>query len=193
MCTRFTLLPGRVYFLCALLQLGLTFSSRAAKKVIQTSSRVSQKTMTAVTTSAPPPAPHKHRVMRGARYSTEAPATLPPLFSLDSAFQLQEYIAQLVKFNPHDVDAIVSLPPNATSNEGSGGDVDLNCWIYEQIRRLAQDLTSPLITHLQHECDRNSCPEMKAGEWLYLCVAHGNGGTMEVSLIFHCHFEICGG
>jgi hypothetical protein len=24
---------------------------------------------------------------------------------------------------------------------------------------------------------------MKAGEWLYLCVAHGNGGTMEVSLV----------
>lgn len=151
--------------------------------------------MTAVTTSAPPPAPHKHRVMRGERYATlsEPPTTLPPLFSLDSAFQLQEYIAQLVKFNPHDVDAIVSLPSSTTSNEGSGGDVDLNCWIYEQIRRLAQDLTSPLITLLQHECDRNSCPEMKAGEWLYLCVAHGNGGTMEVSLrSCHC-LERCRG
>jgi hypothetical protein len=147
--------------------------------------------MTAVTTSTPPPAPHKHHMMRGARWSTitEPPATLPPLFSLDSAFQLQEYIAQLVKFDPHDVDTIVSLPP---SNEGSGGDVDLNCWIYEQIRRLAQDLTSPLITLLQHECDRNSCPEMKAGEWLYLCVAHGNGGTMEVSVMSCCHFERCG-
>jgi len=149
--------------------------------------------MTAVTTSAPPPAPHKHRVMRGARYSaiSEPPTTLPPLFSLDSAFQLQEYIAQLVKFNPHDVDAIVSLPSSTTSNEGSGGDVDLNCWIYEQIRRLAQDLTSPLITLLQHECDRNSCPEMKAGEWLYLCVAHGNGGTMEVSVLSYHHLERC--
>jgi len=147
--------------------------------------------MTAVTTSAPPPAPHKHRVMRGARFSptSDSPTTLPPLFSLDSAFQLQEYIAQLVKINPHDVDAIVSLPPSTTSNEGSGGDVDLNCWIYEQIRRLAQDLTHPLITLLQQECDRHSCPEMKAGEWLYLCVAHGNGGTMEVSSIPHCYFE----
>ena len=151
--------------------------------------------MTAVTTPAPPPAPHKHRVMRGVRYSTisESPGTLPQLFSLDSAFQLQEYIAQLVKFDPHDVDAIVSLPLSTTSNEGSGGDVDLNCWIYEQIRRLAQDLTSPLITLLQHECDRNSCPEMKAGEWLYLCVAHGNGGTMEVSSTPYCHLERCRG
>jgi hypothetical protein len=47
-------------------------------------------------------------------------------------------------------------------------------------RRLAQDLTHPLITTLQQECTRASCPEMKAGEWLYLCVAHGNDGAMEV-------------
>lgn len=35
---------------------------------------------------------------------------------------------------------------------------------------------------LQQECTRITCPEMKAGEWLYLCVAHGNDGAMEVSL-----------
>jgi len=48
-------------------------------------------------------------------------------------------------------------------------------------RRLAQDLTHPLITTLQQECSRTTCPEMKAGEWLYLCVAHGTDGAMEVS------------
>ena len=47
-------------------------------------------------------------------------------------------------------------------------------------RRLAQDLSHPLITMLQQECTRSTCPEMKAGEWLYLCVAHGNEGAMEV-------------
>ena len=52
-------------------------------------------------------------------------------------------------------------------------------------RRLAQDLSYPLITTLQQECTRASCPEMKAGEWLYLCVAHGNDGAMEV-----CFFHI---
>ena len=46
--------------------------------------------------------------------------------------------------------------------------------------RLAQDLSHPLITMLQQECTRSTCPEMKAGEWLYLCVAHGNEGAMEV-------------
>jgi hypothetical protein len=51
------------------------------------------------------------------------------------------------------------------------------------IRRLAQDLTHPLITTLQQECSRTTCPEMKAGEWLYLCVAHGTEGAMEVSTL----------
>ena len=79
--------------------------------------------------------------------------------------------------------------------------VDEACWIYEQLRyvlsdastkrpktyrvtprRLAQDLSHPLITMLQQECTRATCPEMKAGEWMYLCVAHGNDGAMEASL-----------
>src|SRR6266850_2750597 len=54
------------------------------------------------------------------------------------------------------------------------------------LRRLAQDLSHPLITMLQQECTRATCPEMKAGEWMYLCVAHGNDGAMEASLVrFH--------
>jgi len=115
----------------------------------------------------------------------------PSLYDLDSAFQLQEYIAQLVKRDPFDIEAIVRLPsgqtsqqeqndPSSSSNAQDGPDVDQSCWVYEHLRRLAQDLTYPLITLLQTECTRQSCPEMKAGEWLYLCVAHGNGGAMEV-------------
>ena len=50
---------------------------------------------------------------------------------------------------------------------------------FVRCRRLAQDLSHPLITTLQQECSRATCPEMKAGEWLYLCVAHGNDGAME--------------
>ena len=46
--------------------------------------------------------------------------------------------------------------------------------------RLAQDPSYPLTTTLQQECTRASCPETKAGEWLYLCVARGNDGAMEV-------------
>ncbi|KXN82744.1 MOB kinase activator-like 4 [Leucoagaricus sp. SymC.cos] len=144
------------------------------------------------------------RPLRGSRISTFYPVkSLPALSSLDSAFQLQEYISLLIRLDVHDVEAITTLPgkskdakeKEAVSGEketkteeegkdGAGGEekdvtVDEACWIYEQLRRLAQDLTHPLITTLQQECSRATCPEMKAGEWLYLCVAHGTEGAME--------------
>ncbi|KIL59925.1 hypothetical protein M378DRAFT_26752 [Amanita muscaria Koide BX008] len=138
------------------------------------------------------------RPFRGSRVSTFYPVkTLPPLSSLDSAFQLQEYISLLIRHNVHDVERIVALPGKPGSKEGdessesaknddkeaekarSDVTVDEACWIYEQLRRLAQDLTHPLITMLQQECSRSTCSEMKAGEWLYLCVAHGTDGAME--------------
>ncbi|KAF5324192.1 hypothetical protein D9619_011340 [Psilocybe cf. subviscida] len=123
------------------------------------------------------------RPLRGSRISTFYPVkNLPSLSSLDSAFQLQEYISLLIRLDVHDVDSIVSLP-GTSKKDATDGDaeksVDEACWIYEQLRRLAQDLSHPLITTLQQECNRASCPEMKAGEWLYLCVAHGNDGAME--------------
>jgi hypothetical protein len=41
------------------------------------------------------------------------------------------------------------------------------------------DLT-PLITSLLPVCTRETCPEMRAGEWQYICVAH-EGKAGEVS------------
>jgi len=112
--------------------------------------------------------------------------------SLDSAFQLQEYLAYLIQNDPHDIRRIVSLPKSLSTLDDSRGKdrylgqedekdeaVDESCWIYEHLRRLAQDLNHPLITTLQQECNRETCPEMKAGEWLFLCVAHGNGPNVE--------------
>ncbi|KAJ7096616.1 Mob1/phocein [Mycena belliarum] len=132
------------------------------------------------------------RPLRGSRISTFYPVkSLPSLSSLDSAFQLQEYISLLIRLDVHDVDAIVSVPGRSKQKEkekeGDASDdskkaevtVDEACWKYEQLRRLAQDLSHPLITMLQQVCTRTTCPEMKAGEWLYLCVAHGNDGAME--------------
>ncbi|KAL1753973.1 Mob1/phocein [Schizophyllum commune] len=125
------------------------------------------------------------RPFRGARISSFYPVkTLPSLASLDSAFQLQEYISLLIRLDVHDVERIVNLPEKSKNGDADGekktdANVDQYCWIYEQLRRLAQDLTHPLCTMLQLECNRQTCPEMKAGEWLYLCVAHGNDGAME--------------
>ncbi|KAG6844859.1 hypothetical protein H0H87_002982 [Tephrocybe sp. NHM501043] len=141
------------------------------------------------------------RPLRGSRISSFYPVkSLPSLASLDSAFQLQEYISLLIRLDVHDVDSIVTLPGKRAGKEKEVDEseknearderddteekknevtVDEACWIYEQLRRLAQDLTHPLITMLQQECTRASCPEMKAGEWLYLCVAHGTDGNVE--------------
>ncbi|KAI0659264.1 hypothetical protein C8Q70DRAFT_1054109 [Cubamyces menziesii] len=136
------------------------------------------------------------RPLKGSRISSFYPVkSLPPLSSLDSAFQLQEYISLLIRLDVHNVERIVSIP-GKDQNEGSengakadekdgekdaagGVHVDPACWIYEHLRRVAQDLSHPLITMLQQECTRTTCPEMKAGEWLYLCVAHGNESAME--------------
>lgn len=162
----------------------------------------------------------QQRPTKGARISTFYPVkALPPLASLDSAFQLQEYISLLIRLDVHDVERIVTIPGrHGREREGSSDDlrgedrepekdgkgdvvIDEACWIYEQLRyvwtyscatckthpfyasrRLSQDLSHPLITTLQQECTRQTCPEMKAGEWLYLCVAHGNDGSMEVRI-----------
>ncbi|KAJ7310106.1 Mob1/phocein, partial [Mycena albidolilacea] len=106
---------------------------------------------------------------------------------------LQEYISLLIRLVVHDVDAIVSIPGRAAAKQKEKekeadpaedakektATVDEACWKYEQLRRLAQDLSHPLITSLQQVSTRTTCPEMKAGEWLYLCVTHGNDGAME--------------
>jgi len=115
------------------------------------------------------------RPLRGSRISSFYPVkNLPSLSSLDSAFQLQEYISLLIRLDVHDVDTIVSVPGKTNGkekNENESGEelkgeekehkseiaVDEACWIYEQLRRLAQDLSHPLITMLQQECTRASC------------------------------------
>jgi len=125
------------------------------------------------------------RPLRGSSLSAFQPGVpdpLPSVFESNSAFQLQEYIALLIRADVHDVDRIVSVPTPGPNVPETDKDIDEGCWVYEHLRRLAQDLTHPLITTLQQECTRKSCPEMKAGEWLYLCVAHGGGGTTEVCI-----------
>lgn len=90
------------------------------------------------------------RPLKGSRISSFYPVrSLPPLSSLDSAFQLQEYISLLIRLDVHDVEAIVSVPGGSGSKEkdaseiksedsekdgGSVVTVDEACWIYEQLR-----------------------------------------------------------
>lgn len=99
----------------------------------------------------------------------------------------------LVRRDPHNVETIISLPteadiePLSTTHKGKGKDeseddgilqnVDTDVWVYEQLRRLVLDLTTPWLTSLQHECDKHArpqtCAAMNAGDWMFLCASHG--------------------
>ena len=95
------------------------------------------------------------RPLKGSRLSSFYPVkNLPSLSSLDSAFQLQEYISLLIRLDVHDVHKIVSLPGKPANTQDTGTPleelkneekesdkdgksdvtVDEPCWIYEQLR-----------------------------------------------------------
>ena len=108
--------------------------------------------------------PFIQRPLRGSRISSFYPVkSLPALSSLDSAFQLQEYISLLTRLGAHDVETITTPPgshkdakdtdgsaipekgeqggteePAGSEEEKSGEDKDMSvdeaCWIYEQLR-----------------------------------------------------------
>jgi hypothetical protein len=111
------------------------------------------------------------RPLRGSRISSFYPVkSLPSLSSLDSAFQLQEYISLLIRLDVHDVNTIVSVPGRTNDKEKNENDtgeelkgeeketekerrseiaVDEACWIYEQLRYVAIELKQGM-RHLQH-------------------------------------------
>lgn len=59
---------------------------------------------------------------------------------------------------------------NTASGSQSARQKETDLWVYEHLHRLVIDLT-PLLVALSAACNRSTCPEMKAGEWQYLCVA----------------------
>ncbi|CAI2167423.1 18015_t:CDS:2 [Funneliformis geosporum] len=83
------------------------------------------------------------------------------LQQIDSAFALQEYLQSLIRADKDNLDALVELPPGQ----------DQETWQYEHLRQLCLELNY-LVVQLEVECTRQSCPEMKADEWQYLCAAH---------------------
>ena len=117
------------------------------------------------------------RPLKGSRISTFYPIkSVPALSTLDSAFQLQEFISLTIRADIHDVSAIISVPDTRTSAEGGGSDdssatlnddidgdrdtrgefaVDEACWIYEQLRYVelrplvSRPTSSKLITRSQ--------------------------------------------
>lgn len=81
--------------------------------------------------------------------------------SLQGPLAVQEYIQELIRNDPSNVKKIIEPPE----------DVDVNVWQYEHMRQFILELNL-LVTQLNGVCTPQSCPKMKANDWLYLCAAH---------------------
>ncbi|KAI8050398.1 Mob1/phocein [Syncephalis plumigaleata] len=80
---------------------------------------------------------------------------------IKSPLALQEYLQELLRIDRSNIDRLLQMPP------GQNEDI----WQYEHLRMLCMDINY-LVIQLESECTKESCPEMKADEWLFLCAAH---------------------
>ncbi|KAL1874439.1 hypothetical protein Daus18300_003457 [Diaporthe australafricana] len=98
---------------------------------------------------------------------------LIPLNELDSAFQLQEHLAALHYYHTanntrpitREIAALLATPPPST---------DKTLWLYELCRFLVAQCNSLIVGFLfdTPPCSFNTCPEMRASEWQFLCAVH---------------------
>lgn len=97
--------------------------------------------------------------------------------ALESSFNVQEYLQQLIRLDSSDIQRLIELPDN----------VDNEVWQYEHLRQVCLEL-SLLVVALETECTKQNCPEMKADGWLYLCAAHPS--TQSVRFETHTYHKV---
>ncbi|KAJ5671119.1 hypothetical protein N7507_000246 [Penicillium longicatenatum] len=102
---------------------------------------------------------------------------LIPLSQLDSPFQLQEHLKALYHHftKPEGSDIVVPITREvaiqlADPPEG----VDRSLWLYELCRFLTMKVNNLIIAFFAEDppCSVQTCPEMRASEWQYLCAVH---------------------
>jgi hypothetical protein len=105
-----------------------------------------------------------------------------PLSQLDSPFQLQEHLKSLYSEVTHtpnkqstipvtkETAQVLATPPQISPTE----QVDKNLWLYELCRFLTQraNIVSIFLMNDSPPCSAQTCPEMRASEWQYLCAVH---------------------
>ncbi|KAH6635337.1 hypothetical protein B0J18DRAFT_453921 [Chaetomium sp. MPI-SDFR-AT-0129] len=128
----------------------------------------SQIEQTAINTNA------KRRIHPGTKAADMAAGPpLVPLQELDSAFQLQEHLAALHDFHTsgrtipitRDIAKLLATPPPG---------IDKTLWLFELCRFLIAQCNTLIIGFLfdNPPCSAATCPEMRAGEWQFLCAVH---------------------
>ncbi|ENN81593.1 MOB kinase activator-like 4 [Dendroctonus ponderosae] len=84
------------------------------------------------------------------------------LKEMDSTLEVQQYIQQLIRKDPSNIELILRMPEN--QEEG--------VWKYEHLRQFCMELNG-LAVRLQAECYPDTCTQMTATEqWIFLCAAH---------------------
>ncbi|KAK5939566.1 hypothetical protein PMZ80_007944 [Knufia obscura] len=106
-----------------------------------------------------------------------------PLHQLESPFQLQEYLkssyssvtrddrSSTIKPITKDTAMQLATPPK---QQDTGEPVDRNLWLYELCRFLVQRTNRLIVSFFADSppCSNQTCPEMRASEWQYLCAVH---------------------
>lgn len=96
---------------------------------------------------------------------------------LDSPFQLQEHLKALYHHftKPEGSDTVVPINREvaiqlAEPPEG----IDRSLWLYELCRFLTMKVNNLIIAFFAESppCSAQTCPEMRASEWQYLCAVH---------------------
>ncbi|KAK6496520.1 hypothetical protein TWF481_002535 [Arthrobotrys musiformis] len=121
------------------------------------------------------PSSGNRRIRKGTKSKDITGPPLVPLAELDSAFQLQEHLAALLSSttNPPDSDHIIPLSRKDCNRIASCPDgIDEWMWCYELTRRLTRDLNHLVVGLLSDNCTEETCPEMRASLWQYLCAVH---------------------
>ncbi|XP_030571332.1 MOB kinase activator-like 4 isoform X1 [Drosophila novamexicana] len=85
-----------------------------------------------------------------------------PLEEMDSTLAVQQYIQQMIKRDPSNVELILTMPE--AQDEG--------VWKYEHLRQFCMELNG-LAVRLQKQCSPSTCTQMTAtDQWIFLCAAH---------------------
>ncbi|KAG6800177.1 MOB kinase activator-like 4 isoform X1 [Apis laboriosa] len=85
-----------------------------------------------------------------------------PFEEMDSTLAVQQYIQQMIRRDPSNVDLILKMPEAQ----------DEAVWKYEHLRQFCMELNG-LTVRLQAECHPETCTQMTATEqWIFLCAAH---------------------
>ncbi|KAK4109692.1 hypothetical protein N656DRAFT_800601 [Canariomyces notabilis] len=116
----------------------------------------------------------KRRIHPGTKAADMAAG--PPLVALhelDSAFQLQEHLAALHYYHTashtspitRETAKLLATPPSG---------IDKTLWLYELCRFLIAQCNSLIVGFLfdAPPCSAQTCPEMRASEWQFLCAVH---------------------